>query len=255
MATAITNSKGSLVPATTPAAATGAKLSWQVIEFKVTRAAKSEYALRIRANVTEDGKLLATRDFDGEGVVKGGQPACPFLNKIGTSIGESAGEWISQTRFMACREGCTGIHPDEPIVMGEEILMGNPDAINDTVRHDCQWLTAMVQRIAKEFNEAEPAPRARLEPRRMDIEKYKGRRLVLRVNEVHALGGGGYTGPKWMDMSGELLEGDLLVGSFQSHTTSGHGLTTCRSLNSLSDSTTEMIVRWLNSPSIGAKLD
>lgn len=104
-------------------------------------------------------------------------------------------------------------------------------------------------------DENEPRPRVKLEARRIDIEKYTGRRLVLRVDEVHAIGGGGYTGPKWMDMSGELLEGNLLVASFKSHSTSGRGLTTCRSHDSLSDSTTDMIVNWLNSPSIDAKLD
>jgi len=27
---------------------------------------------------------------------------------------------------------------------------------------------------------------------------YPGRRVVLRVNDVHALGGGGWSGPKWL---------------------------------------------------------
>lgn len=253
VAAAIANSEGSIKPAT--ATGTGARLSLRVIEFKLKRASKNEYAIRVRADVTEDGKLLATRDFDGEDSHKVDQPACPVLNKIGASMGEGMGEWIAQTRFMACREGCSGIHPDETIVVGEEILLGNADAINDTVRVDCKWQTSMVNRIVTAFNENEPPPRAKLEARRIDIEKYTGRRLVLRVDEVHAIGGGGYTGPKWMYMSGELLEGNLLVASFKSHSTSGRGLTTCRSLDSLSDSTTDMIVEWLNSPSIDAKLD
>jgi hypothetical protein len=133
--------------------------------------------------------------------------------------------------------------------------LGNPEAINETVRVDCKWQTSMVNRLVTAFNENEPSPRAKLEARRIDIEKYTGRRLVLRVDQVHALGGGGYTGPKWMYMSGELLEGNVLVASFKSHSTSGRGLTTCRSLDSLNDSTTDMIVNWLNSPSMGAQLD
>lgn len=252
-AAAIANAEGSITPAAKATPGNGPKLSLQVMEFKLPGTAKKNaYGIRIRADVTENGKLLATRDFNGEGSAK---DACPALNKIGKSIGEGLGEWISQTHFMTCREGCSGIHPDETIIVGEEILIGNADAINSTVRDDCHWLTAMVSRVVTAFNDNEQAPRAKLESRRIDIEKYTGRRLVLRVDNVHALGGGGYTGPKWMDMSGELREGDLLVGSFQSHTTSGQGLTTCRSLDSLSDSTTEMIVQWLNSPSIDAKLN
>jgi len=87
-----------------------------------------------------------------------------------------------------------------------------------------------------------------------DIETYPGRRLVLRVNNVHALAGGGLSGPKWMAMSGELREGKLLVANFESYSSSGRGHTTCRSVDSLSDSTTGMIVAWLRSPTLGAKL-
>ena len=75
--------------------------------------------------------------------------------------------------------------------MGAEVLVGSVDAINDTVRNDCRWPTAMVSRLIKAFNESDdPPPRAKLESRPIDIEKYPGRRLVLRLNEVHALGGG-----------------------------------------------------------------
>ena len=78
---------------------------------------------------------------------------------------------------------------------------------------------------------------------------------ALHVENIHALAGGGYCGPKWMAMSGELREGNLFVASFQSHSTLGRGLTTCRSLDSLSDDTTDMIAKWLNSPSIDAKIN
>ena len=253
VAAAITNSEGAITSAAKATAGTGPRLSLQVMAFS-REAKKSRYAMRIRADVTEDGKLLATRDFDGEGSFKDNQSACPALNKTGKSIGESAGEWMSQTHFMACHEGCSGIHPDETIIVGDTILIGADDAINSTVRDECHWPTAMVSRIVKAFNENEQPPRAKLESRQIDIEKYAGRRLVLRVNNVHAVAGGGLSGPKWMNMSGELREGNALVASFQSHSTSGRGLTTCRSVDSLSDDTTEMIVKWLNSPSIDAKL-
>lgn len=253
VATAIAKSEGAIAPATQTGAA--ARLALRVIEFKRSGGGKNEYAIRVRGDVTQGGKLLATRDFDGEGSHKAGQPACPVLNQIGSAIGEGMGEWISQTRLMTCGEGCSGIHPDETIVVGDEILLGKADAINDTVRVDCKWQTSMVSRLVKAFNENEPPPRAKLEARRIDIEKHTGRRLVLRVDEVHAIGGGGYTGPKWMHMSGELFDGNALVASFKSHSTSGRGLTTCRSLDSLSDSTADMIVEWLNSPSMNAHLE
>lgn len=254
-AAAIANSNGAIIPVATAPLATGARLSMQVIMFKLDSSSrKSSYAVRVRADVTEGGKLLATRDFDGADSFKDKQAACATLNDIGISIGESAGEWLSQTHLMTCGEGCTGIHPDETIVVGTEVRIGNADAINDTVRNDCHFQTTLVTRLVEAFNEGDPPPRAKLESRNIDIEEYTGRRLILRVHSIHAIGGGGWSGPKWMDMSGELREGNVLVGSFHSHTTSGRGLTTCRSVDSLSDATIDMIVRWLKSPSIDARL-
>lgn len=253
VAAAIANSNGTIT--SDKLDGKGARLALQVIEFKRTSGSKHAYVVRVRGDVIEGGKLLATRDFEESGSHKAGQPACPTLGQIGTSIGESVAEWISETRFMTCGEGCAGIHPDEPIVTGQEILLGVPDAINDTVRVDCQWQTSMVSKLVTAFNEYEPAPRAKLEARPGDINQHMGRRLVLRVDEVHALGGGGYTGPKWMYMSGELFDGGALVASFKSRYTSGRGLTTCRSVDSLSDGTVDLIVNWLNSPSMNAHLE
>lgn len=254
-AAAIANSEGAIIPAANAPTSTDAKLSMQVVMFKLDKASpKGNYTVRVRADVAAGGKLLATRDFDGEDSFKDKQAACSALKETGTSIGESVGEWMSQTHLMTCGEGCAGIHPDETIVVGAEVLIGSTDAINDTVRNDCHFQTTLVTRLVEAFNGGDPPPRAKLESRPVDIEKYTGRRLILRVHNVHAVGGGGFSGPKWMDMSGELREGNALVGSFHSHTSSGRGLTTCRSVDSLTDSTVDMIVKWLNSPSLDSRL-
>jgi hypothetical protein len=71
---------------------------------------------------------------------------------------------------------------------------------------------------------------------------------------VYALAGGGWTGRKWMAMSGELRDGNALVASFESYSSSLHGLRMCSSVDELSEGTTDLIVDWLNSPSLGAKL-
>ena len=251
----VENSNGVITPAGKTPAISGLKLSLEVARLKLSRTAKGgDYSTVVRGNVVSDGKLLATRDFAAEGSFKNGQSACDALRTVGASIGSGAGEWASQTRFMECRDDCAGIHPDETIVVGAQVLEAEADAINSTVRDDCRWPTAMVGKLVKAFNESDPPPRAKLESRPIDIEKYPGRRLVLRVKNVHALGGGGLSGPKWMAMSGELREGNALVANFDSYTSSGRGLTTCRSVDSLSDSTTDMIVEWLNTPTLGAKL-
>lgn len=252
---AVAAAKGAVTLAANTPAAAGPKLSLQLLQLKRSNGAKdTEYEIVVRGNITDGGKLLATRDFQEEASFKNGPPVCNGLRALGATFGKNAAQWAAQTRLMECRDDCSGIHPDETIVVGAQILLADAEAINDTVRDDCRWPTAMVSRLVKAFNEDDLRPRAKLESRPIDIETYPGRRLVLRVKDVHALAGGGLSGPKWMTMAGELREGKLLVADFESHSTSGRGLTTCRSVDSLSDSTTSMIVEWLRSPTLGAKL-
>jgi len=252
----VARSKGAITPAGRTSATTGLGLSLQVARLNLSRSTKeSEYSAVVRANVIRDGKLVATRDFQDDKSFKNGQPACDALRALGVSLAESAADWATQTSFMECRDDCAGIHPDEIIVVGAEVLAVSAGALSETVRDECRWPTTMMSRLVKAFNESdEPSPRAKLESRPIDIDKYPGRRLVLRVSDVHALGGGGLSGPKWMAMTGELREGNILVANFSSYSQSGRGLTTCRSVDSLSDSTAEMIVKWLRSPTLDAKL-
>ena len=252
---AVASSRVFVITASKPAAPAGTSLSLQIAQLKLARASKeSEYSVVVRGNVVANGKLLATRDFQDEASFKNDRPACEALRTLGASLGQAVAEWVAQTRFMTCADDCVGIHPDEPIAVGARILIANDDAINETVRDECRFPTVMVAKLVAAFNDSDPPPRAKLVSRAIDIESYTGRRLVLRVNNVHALGGGGITGPKWMELSGELWDGKTVVGDFHSYTASGRGLTTCRSVDSLSDSSADLIAQWLRSPSMGAFL-
>lgn len=251
-------SKGSVVAATAPATPASVRVTVEIVTLTLDRQPKGgTHEAIVRANIVRDGKLLATRDFRNDEWFKIAQPPCEALLKLGASLGESIAQWAPRMAegLMVCGEGCTGIHPDETIVIAAEVLDAGPKAINDTVRVECKWPTKMVRRLVADFNEYEdPAPRAKLEARPIDIQAYPGRRLVLRVLEVHALGGGGFSGPKWMSLAGELHDGNALVGTFQSYTPSGRGLTTCRSVDSLTDSSIYLINQWLRTPTMGAML-
>lgn len=257
VAAAVAGSNGAIARADKPATPADTRLVLEIARLSVTRkpGKGGETLAVVRGNLVRNGKLLATRDFQNDESFKNDQPACSALKILGASLGKNVSSWVATTSLMECGEDCAGIHPEETIVIAAEILLGGPEAINDTVRDECRWPTAMVTRLVKAYGEIDdPAPRAKLEARAIDIEKYPGRRLVLRVKDIHALGGGGLTGPKWMAMAGELRDGNALVASFYSYTTSGRGLTTCRSVDSLSDSTADMIVKWLLSPSMNAQL-
>jgi hypothetical protein len=252
----VMKSRNFVVMASASSSASGQRLSLHVVRLKLSRAAKkSDYSVVIRADVADADRLVATREFQEDASFDNGRSGCDSLRTVGASLGEAVAGWVAETRFMKCGVDCDGIHPDESIVIGAQVLIGEADAINDTVRNDCRFATAMVDLLVKTFNEYDPAPRAKLESRAIDVQQYSGRRLLLRVHNVHALGGGGWTGPKWMDMSGELWDGKSLVGNFYAHTSSGRGLTTCRSVDSLSESAAYKIVEWLRNPTLGASLN
>lgn len=236
----------------------GPKLSLRIARLDFSPRPKSSYyTVVLRADVTENGKLLTTRDFAAETSnfkPQEGETPCEGLGKAAASLGERAGAWASAVRPMACGEGCAGMHPDEPIVMDTKLQMANPDAINSTVRDDCNFHPEVVERVVRTYNRRWPTPRAPLEAQAVDIENHPGRKLVLRVHDVHAFIGFWITGPKWMQVSGELREGDLVVGSFKYISTAGSGVSTCRSLYAMSDDVAWKISEWLLGPSMDAEL-
>ena len=47
------------------------------------------------------------------------------------------------------------------------------------------------------------------------LDRRKGRVLAMEITEVHAPGGGAFSGPKWMSVTGELYDKGKQIGSFR----------------------------------------
>lgn len=234
--------------------APGKTLTIKTIELIAPNvAAKRTNSITVRADLLEDDKLIGTVDVSEEDSVKASKPFCEALRGLGEKIGGELADWVEDTKFPTCSGTCVGIHPDEPIFTAPQVVEANSDAVNDTVK-GCGWLSYMVKKVAKEFNENDPIPRAKLKIADAAGTTSLGRKLTLRVDNIHVIGGGGFTGPKWISMLGELTDGGMLVGSFEAFTRDRNGLTTCGVLDSMSDSMADNIAKWLKAPSIGAKL-
>jgi hypothetical protein len=248
--------EAAFLPAGAAPAEPNRKLSLQVIRYELTRwEKKSQYLVGVRADVTEGGRLVATRDFQYHDSFRNEKPGCDTLKSIGASLGGEVGKWMQPASFMECGEGCTGIHPDEPIALGAEVEFTNPEAVKESIRNECRFPAKLVDQLLNDFNRIDyPPQRAKLvvQP---ELKDFKGRRLILRVHDVHALAGLSFTGPKWMTMSGELREGEVTVASFSTRVSTGRGgFTVCGTVDSLSDSTVWLIVQWLRGPTLGANL-
>jgi hypothetical protein len=87
----------------------------------------------------------------------------------------------------------------------------------DDVRQKCHWNAQLSEHIAHYAETGVTVTDA-------DVSKLGGKVLTMKITQVHAIGGGGLTGPKWAAVHGELRDGGKLVGSFEAHQhTSGPG--------------------------------
>ena len=89
--------------------------------------------------------------------------------------------------------------------------------------------------------------------------RLRGRVLELEITEVHAPGGGAFSGPKWMTVKGDLYDRGKAIGSFRAKRLSTGGAFggfkgTCAIIGRCSKAIGQDIAGWLGSPSANALL-
>lgn len=121
-------------------------------------------------------------------------------------------------------------------------------AANAEIRQECKWNAKLGDNIAH-------YAKGQLTVTDKDLAQVNGRILLLKISQVHAIGGGGFSGPKWARVKGELREGDKLLGSFEVHrTTSFGGFSACGVLDKLGKEIGEDIAEWLEHPTMDAQI-
>jgi hypothetical protein len=91
------------------------------------------------------------------------------------------------------------------------------------------------------------------------VDPKGGRALELSIIEVHAPGGGAFSGPKWVAVQGRLFERGRLVGSFRAKRFSTGGAFaefkgTCDILGRCARAIGMDVARWLDEPTMDAEL-
>lgn len=81
------------------------------------------------------------------------------------------------------------------------------------------------------------------------------RTLELVITEVHAPGGGPFSGPKWMEVAATLREGGKTVATARGRRATGDPFGgTCDQLRKVSRAIASDLAAWLESPTAGAAL-
>jgi hypothetical protein len=90
----------------------------------------------------------------------------------------------------------------------------------------------------------------------VDTPNEGGRWLELEITEVHGPGGGPFSGPKWMAVTGKLHQGGQVLGSFRAKRLSTGGFVkgTCATLGGCAQAIGRDIAAWLKAPTMDAEL-
>jgi hypothetical protein len=90
----------------------------------------------------------------------------------------------------------------------------------------------------------------------VDAPAKSGRWLELAISEVHAPGGGPFSGPKWMAVTGKLYDRGKLIGSFRAKRVSTGGFVrgTCATLGRCALAIGQDVAAWLAAPSMNAEI-
>lgn len=135
------------------------------------------------------------------------------------------------------------------VVQVSSLIPYQSDAVgNEAVRKECDWNTTMPRHMAEESD-------GRVKVAEQNLDTVTGKKLVLVATHLHTIGGGPWTGPKWLVLEGKLMQGPQLLGNFEVRRQTIRGsFRACSTLESLSEEITEDILEWLKAPGLNAKL-
>jgi hypothetical protein len=91
------------------------------------------------------------------------------------------------------------------------------------------------------------------------VNRAQGRALEITIHDVHAPGGGVFSGPKWGNVTGELYENGKLIGSFRARRSTMGGawgmfMGSCSILDRVSKALGQDIATFLTAPRLDAAL-
>jgi len=137
------------------------------------------------------------------------------------------------------------------VMVSRTIPFGEDSGARQAVRDECT-LQTRVPAFIQEF-----APDVQLVDGPLPTKS--GRALELSIIEVHAPGGGVFSGPKWMAVYGKLWDAGKLVGSFRAKRFTTGGAFgafkgTCSILGRCAKAIGMDVGKWLEKPTMDAEL-
>ena len=150
--------------------------------------------------------------------------------------------------WVAACVAATSIRAEGVVWVPSSIPYLQDDTANEAVRRECKWNTTMPLYLVKESEGS-------VKVADQNLDTVTSKKLMLVATHVHTLGGGRFTGPKWLVLEGKLTDGGKLLGNFEARRqTIGGSFGACGTLESLSEEIGDDIVKWLKAPGLNTKL-
>ena len=132
----------------------------------------------------------------------------------------------------------------EPITVSSTVPYANDRVGSPVIRAQCSWNTDLVAFMVRESKGSVVATDK-------DLSELPGRKLILTITNVHAAGGGAFSGPKWAILRGELMENGKLQGNFQIRRVSRSSrFTACGFLDKIGRALAIDTLEWLKHPTV-----
>jgi len=137
---------------------------------------------------------------------------------------------------------------DDAIGIPQVVPFAENLSVPEAVRNECQ----LGEKVSSFLTESASNVK-------VSNDSKQGRYLSMAITEVFASGGGAWSGPKWMTVTGTLMENDKAVASFRAKRYSTGGAFggfkgTCSIIGRCTKAIAQDIAEWLKNPVDGAEL-
>ena len=180
----------------------------------------------------EAGKPLGDFGFRDDRYA-GSLHKCKRAIHLAEGLGDSIAGWLEE--------------PVPGIKIAETIATLREDTIDPDIKKSCPWDTELPNYLAG-------MSYGNIYRVTDDIGTVGGKTLLLKVVSSRLLGGALYTGPKWVKVTGSLMDNGREIGSFIALRHSFRGWTGCGISDRINYQIAYDISKWLQAPAMSARL-
>jgi len=180
----------------------------------------------------ESGKPIGDFGFRDDRYA-GNLHKCKQAIRLGEGLGDSIAGWLEE--------------PKPGIKIAETINTLREDTIDQEIKKSCPWNTELPNYLTgMTFGNVYQVAD--------DIGTTGGKKLLMTIVNSRLLGGGLYSGFKWLTVTGSLVDNDREIGSFIAVRKSFRAWTGCGISDRLSYEIAYDISNWLQNPTLNARL-